>query len=73
MNRVKKEIRKRGFKLENDYPFLPYYIKGSSPFEPGNICLEGVTVNSERATFTQYFNVICLSYTMHRDGEITMN
>lgn len=42
MNRLKKEIRKSGVKLESDYPFLPF--NG----------IETVKVDSERATISIY-------------------
>lgn len=42
MNRLKKEMRKRGLKLENDYEYLPY--NG----------IETVEVDSENAVWKQY-------------------
>ena len=42
MNRLKKEIRKKGVKLECDYPFMPY---------DG---LEAVKVDTEKATVGWY-------------------
>lgn len=42
MNRLKKEIRRKGVKLELDYPFLPF--NG----------LECVKVDSEKATISEY-------------------
>ena len=70
MNRIKKEIRRKGIKLEIDYPFLPYYIKGKSPFEPGNICLEAVVVNSETAEVYEYLNVIVCRHKLLRNGDL---
>ena len=70
MNRLKKEIRKKGIKLSCDYPCLPYYIKGRSCFEPGHIFIEDVFVNSERATITQFYNVMDIVYQVNRDGSI---
>lgn len=46
MNRFKKEIRKRGIKLEADFPFLPF--EG----------IEAVHVDSERATISTYYNFL---------------
>lgn len=43
MNRFKKELRKRGYKLEQDFECLP---------TPGGI--EAVTVDAERATWAIY-------------------
>ena len=42
MNRLKKEIRKKGIMLECDYPYLPF--NG----------IEAVKVNSEQATLSTY-------------------
>jgi len=42
MNRLKKEIRKKGVMLESDYPFMPF--NG----------IEAVKVDSERATLSTY-------------------
>ena len=43
MNRLKKEIRKKGVMLECDYPFLPF---------DG---LEAVKVDSEKAILSRYY------------------
>ncbi len=42
MNRLKKEIRKKGVKLESDFPFLPF--NG----------IETIKVDSENATISEY-------------------
>lgn len=42
MNRLKKEIRKKGVKLESDFPFLPF--NG----------IETINVDSENATISEY-------------------
>ena len=71
MNRFKKEIRKRGFKLESDYPWMPYDIKGSF-MKPGYICLESVTVDSENAIVYRRYNVLSEEHIFLRDmGTIT--
>lgn len=70
MNRVKKEIRRKGIRLECDYPWLPYYIKGNSPFEPSNICLGAVVVKSETAEIYEYLNVIVSHYRLSRNGNL---
>lgn len=71
MNRVKKELRKRGLKLSHDYPHLPYYIKGKSCFEPGYVYIEDVYVNSEKATLTQYTNVgLDITWRLNRNGKL---
>ena len=68
MNRFKKEIRKRGYKLESDYPWMPYDIKGSFG-EPGHIALDSVYVDSEMATIYHYYNVIAEKITFFRSME----
>ena len=50
MNRLKKEIRKKGIKLESDYPFMPY--NG----------IEAVKVDSENATISTYH--VCAGWTI---------
>lgn len=65
MNRFKKEIRKRGFKLESDLPCLPYELKGHN-----YILLESIFVNSEYAEIVEFYNVDDLHYKMLRSGEI---
>ena len=71
MNRIKKEFRKKGYKLESDLPEIPYFVKGKSIFEPGYIFIEGISVDSEKATMSIFYNVIAIKYTMERTGEIT--
>ena len=70
MNRVKKEFKAKGIKLENDYPYLPFYIKGKSCFDPGNICIESVIVNSENASVFIATNVMCEQIKMDRSGKL---
>ena len=70
MNRFKKELRKKGIKLEADYPCLPFYIKGRSCFEPGFIYIDAVIVNSEKATWTECLNVVNITSRLNRNGQI---
>lgn len=49
MNRFKKEIRKKGFKLECDYPWLP--------FEEKTVFIEAITVDAENCLLKQHANV----------------
>lgn len=70
MNRLKKEFRKRGVKLNEDYECLPFYVKGKSCFDPGYICVENVTVNSVTASVITVYNVGDVFYQLHRDGSI---
>ena len=60
MTRFKKEIRKRGFRIEEDYEYLPY--NG----------LEAVIVNSESCTVKYCYNMTddCL-YKFDRDMSFT--
>ena len=55
MNRVKKEFKKRGFLLENDYPQMPFYLKGKSCFEPGFVSIESIGVQSN--VYTRCLNI----------------
>ena len=63
MNRFKKEIRKKGIRLESDYPWLPYEVSH-------NIYVEGVYVNASTATVIEGTNVIDIKHVMTRSGEI---
>lgn len=59
MNRLKKEIMKKGIKLEHQYDFMPY--NG----------LETVVVDSEKAIVKEYHNCFGWSYgIMNRNGSI---
>ena len=73
MNRVKKEFRRKGIKLECDYMEMPHFIKGRSIFEPGYIFIDGITVDSETATVKVYLNVIVETYKLLRNGDIERN
>ena len=70
MNRVKKEFRRKGYKLDYDYPEMPYFINGKSIFEPGYIFIDGITVDSETATVKIFLNVIVETYRLLRNGDI---
>lgn len=63
MNRFKKELKRKGVMLENDYPHLPYEISD-------NIFVEGVVVDSEKCTVTRYTNVLEDRWKMLKDGTI---
>lgn len=64
MNRFKKELRRKGIKLECDYLWLPFEVSK-------NIYLEDVYVDSQRATWTEFYNVIDERYQLNRDGTIS--
>lgn len=61
MNRVKKEVRRRGVKLKSDYQHLPLQI------HPG-IYIEDVYFDSETATVTKYYNVDDVQVRLSREG-----
>ena len=70
MNRVKKEIKKKGIKLESDYPYLPFYLKGKSCFEPGYLLLIGIQVKSETTEVFESLNTMTVRYKLTRKGEL---
>lgn len=66
MNRFKKEIKKQGIKLESDYPWLPY--------DNGNVTVDAVRVNTEKATIIVYYNTsIVMRYVMRNDGALIID
>lgn len=64
MNRFKKELIKRGFKLEHQYDWLPYEVSK-------NIYIEATVVDSEKATLTNFYNVIVNKVAFNRDMSCT--
>lgn len=59
MNRFKKELQKRGYKLESDYEYLP--CRG----------VEAVRVDSENAQAITYTNLVGpITTTFTRSGEL---
>lgn len=60
MNRVKKELRRRGIRL--DYPWLPY--------DDGAYIIEDVHVDSSTATVTIDTVSITFRMAMQRSGEL---
>ena len=71
MNRFKKEIRARGVKLEQDYDFMPYPIKGKSCFEPGYISIQDIHVRADKAKVYTNLNIGCELCLMDRSGELS--
>ena len=51
MNRFKKELIKRGFSLEHQYPCLPYEVSNG-------IYIDSIIANAEYCTYTTYYNVL---------------
>lgn len=72
MNRIKKEFKKRGFNLENDYVCMPYYLKGKFG-DRGYILLEEVRVISEQAQLFRVLNIGIETHTMRRDGSVAFD
>lgn len=70
MNRIKKEFKKRGFKLESDYEYMPYFLNGKSVQDRGYILLEGIRVIADQAKIFRFLNIGCEIHTMQRDGSI---
>ena len=62
MNAFKRYVRKKGIKLECDYPWLPY--------EQNYVSIESVYVNSEFCYVTQYTTVGDLIAYFKKDGTI---
>ena len=65
MNRFKKEIKKKGIKLESDYLYLPY--------NDGRLTVEAVDVNTETATVKIYYTSIVMRYVMRYDGALIID
>lgn len=63
MNRFKKELKKRGVKLENDYPYMP--------FDFGNTALEAVIVDAEKCTLSQLTSSMNVIYYYGRDMKVS--
>ena len=54
MTRWKKEIRSKGFKLENDYPMIPYDLGSQSILGIyTNIIIDGLQI------LTEYNSLVC--------------
>lgn len=66
MNRFKKELRKKGIKLECDYPWLPY--------EGKYVTLDSILVNSEMCMVTHIYTSIIVTVNFDRSmNPITVN
>ena len=70
MTRLKKEFKKRGFKLECDYDHMPYYLNGKSFMDRGYVLLFGVQVIREQAQLIRMLNIGTEVYSIQRDGSI---
>lgn len=64
MNRFKKELRKKGIKLECDYPYLP--------FEEGGLTIDTVRVNTETATVSIFSVSIDFQMRITKSGMIQL-
>jgi hypothetical protein len=59
MNRIKKEFRKKGFLIEEDYPYMPY--DGT----------EAISIDSIEGTYNIYDDRLgTVSYIMNRNGTV---
>jgi hypothetical protein len=58
MTKFKKELRKRGFKLECDYNFLP--------FDDGAI-LDSIQVDVENCTISYYYTSVSIHIKINKD------
>lgn len=56
MNRFKKELKKKGFLMENDFPFFPY--QG----------VMAIVIDSSTASYLYVHNCIVLQFDMLRNG-----
>ena len=70
MNAFKRYVKSKGVRLSSDYPWLPYYIRGKSCFEPGNIFIDDIYVNNEECTITTVYNTLVVKKQFHRDGSV---
>lgn len=62
MNRLKKEFRKRGIKLECDYPMIPY--------DEGSQSVLGVYVNCELPKVIIEYNSLAVNCFLLRNGKL---
>ena len=63
MNRFKKELMRKGIKLEHQFDCMPYEVRSG-------IIIDSIIVDSENAIIHMYYNVIDLHYHMERNGSI---
>ena len=66
MNAFKRYVKKKGFKLENDYPWLPYNIKP-------HMTIETILCNSEYCFIVLGYTSISTIVHFNRDGSLTYN
>lgn len=64
MTAFKKYIRKKGYKTEEDYPYIPYQPLRS------NIVILSIYVSAERACLVTEFNVGTTYEYFGRNGEV---
>lgn len=65
MNRLKKELRKKGIELASDFEYFPFEVSRSN-----NIYIDDIIVNSENASVTIIYNVLIDTITLQRDGSL---
>lgn len=62
MTRFKKEMKQKRWKFSEDYPCLPY--------EEGNVFIEDIDCNEEKAYIFKGTNVACIKIYIGRNGEV---
>ena len=72
MNRVKKEFKKKGLPLQNDYPSMPHYIRWRLGFlSPAiDVLLKGITVRYDGVLIRE-LEIGIENYRLNRDGSIS--
>lgn len=68
MNRLKRELRKKGIKLACDFEFLPFEVSHSN-----NIYIDDVIVNTENASITIVYNTLIDTVILKRDGSFAFD
>lgn len=68
MNRLKKELRKKGIKLACDFNFLPFEVSHSS-----HIYIDDIIVNTEHASVTIVYNTLIDTVILKRDGSFAFD
>lgn len=67
MTRYKKYVREKGFKLEEDYPAIPWPIGNSHV----TIQAVNVSVSDNEIFIREYYDTICQYSCIDRHGNIT--
>ena len=68
MNRLKKELQRKGVKLACNFDYLPFKVSHSN-----NIYIDDVIVNSENASVTIIYNTLIDTIILKRDGSFAFD